>query len=604
MKPTSSLRDADSFSVIRVQFLKSCAVLVAIASLGFYQSEFALNAIRAHPELNLLIIGVFIFGASMALISTFRLFDEYRALQAMKETWADFDEMERTGDHAGVLRLMRTAEPAKVFPLPAILGPVYESVMGELLKTRALRASLAQRNTLIAAINEGIAREKSLVNYITGTMILMGLIGTFIGLMEMVASVGGIIGGLNEAGTGSEDAIKHVLHDLQAPLTGMATGFSASLFGLFGSLSLGLIARFEQAASTSIKREFEAWLSRISHLEAQGLSGSGSGQSTGDGSTVALAGSLLGAFRTTQGLITRSAEVMKRLGERQEMQTDVLSRLVEQVEGLATRQLQTLHQLKRVDTIGDVLDAVREEAILRDRAAANRLSDGVGRISQVIEDSRSNLYHSVQNVSAQVRETERLAHGLELQQNRGFEAMALELSAMAAAANERGRLYAEHRAETEKLIRTSLVPLDVRTISDQLAASVDERLAAGFGAVAASFDTSLGKLVGGLDRLGQTQAELADRLLAIDAATTPAEEMRAFGKNIEQGLEAGLAEIAKVLQSLLHANSPPLREAIKDPSQTLSEDETIADAFEINRTVNEAILERFRQKSKTTKTAS
>jgi hypothetical protein len=605
MKPSSPLRDADSFSTIRIQFIKSCAVLLAIAGLGYYQSEFALNAIRAHPELNLLIIGVFIFGATMALISILRLFDEYRALQAMKETWADFDEMERSGDHAGVLRLMRTAEPAKVFPLPAILGPVYESVMGELLKTRALRASLAQRNTLIAAINEGIAREKSLVNYITGTMILMGLIGTFIGLMEMVASVGGIIGGLNEAGTGSEDAIKHVLHDLQAPLTGMATGFSASLFGLFGSLSLGLIARFGQSAATSVKREFEAWLSRISHLEAQGLVASpGNQAAAGDGTTVALAGSLLGAFRTTQGLITRSAEVMKRLGERQEMQTEVLSKLVEQVEGLAARQVQTIHQLKRVDAIGDVLDAVREEAILRDRAASNRLADGVGRIAQVIEESRTNLYNAVQTVSDQVRENERLAHVLELQQNRGFEAMALELSTISASGNERGRLYAEHQSEVEKLIRTSIVPLDVRTISDQLAASVDERLAAGFGAVAASFDASLGKLVGGLDRLGQTQAELAERLLAVDAATTPAEEMRAFGKNIEQGLEAGLAEIAKVLQSVLHTTSSPLREIINDPSQTPSDEQTIAESFEINQRVNEAILERFRQKSKPAKSVS
>jgi len=133
---------------------------------GFWQSEFALNGIRAQPALNLAIISVFAFGTAKALISNFHLFGEYHALQAMKETWADFDEMERSGDHGGVLRLMRAAEPAKVFSLPAILGPVYEDVMGEMLKTRALRASLTQRNTLIATISEGIKNEKSLVNYL------------------------------------------------------------------------------------------------------------------------------------------------------------------------------------------------------------------------------------------------------------------------------------------------------------------------------------------------------------------------------------------------------------------------------------------------------
>ncbi len=603
MKPSHMTRDTNSLKTIQIELIKSCVVISAILALVFWQSEFALNGIRAQPALNLAIISVFAFGTAKALISNFHLFGEYHALQAMKETWADFDEMERSGDHGGVLRLMRAAEPAKVFSLPAILGPVYEDVMGEMLKTRALRASLTQRNTLIATISEGIKNEKSLVNYLTGTLILMGLIGTFIGLMEMVASVGGIIGGLNEAGTGSEDAIKNVLRDLQAPLTGMATGFSASLFGLFGSLSLGLIARFGTTAANSIKREFETWLSRISNLEAQGT-GSATGAASVDGTTVAIAGSLLGAFRTTQGLITRSAEVMKRLGERQETQTEVLAKLVEQVENLSIRQGQTITQLKRVDMIGDALDGMREEAILRDRAASNRLAEGIGRVSQVIENSRIDLFDAVQNVAEQVRGTERLGHVLELQQNRGFEAIALELSTIAAAGNERGRIYAEHQSEVEKLIRTSLRPLDVGTVSDQLAASVDERLAAGFGAVAASFDESLNRLVSGLDRLGQTQAELADRLLAVDAATTPAEEMRAFGKNIEQGVASGLAEIAKVLEGVLSDRSRQIRDEVDAATKTNTTDDAIADSFELNKIVVEAVLDRFRKKSKNIRSAS
>jgi len=603
MKSYDVTRDANSLKSIQTELIKSCIVVCAIFALAFWQSEFALNGIRAQPTLNLAIIGVFLFGTVKALISNFHLFGEYRALQAMKETWADFDEMEKSGDHGGVLRLMRAAEPAKVFSLPTILGPIYEDVMGEMLKTRALRASLTQRNTLIATIGEGIKTERSLVNYITGTLILMGLIGTFIGLMEMVASVGGIIGSLNEAGSGSEDAIKNVLRDLQAPLTGMATGFSASLFGLFGSLSLGLIARFGTTAANAIKREFETWLSRISNLEAQGT-GSGSTAGTVDGTTVAIAGSLLGAFRTTQGLITRSAEVMKRLGERQETQTEVLAKLVEQVEGLSIRQGQTITQLKRVDMIGDTLDSMREEAILRDRAASNRLVEGIGRVSQVIENSRIDLFDAVQNVAEQVRGTERLGHVLELQQNRGFEAIALELSTIAAAGNERGRIYSEHHSEVEKLIRTSLRPLDVGTVSDQLAASVDERLAAGFGAVAASFDESLNRLVSGLDRLGRTQAELADRLLAVDAAITPAEEMRAFGKNIEQGVASGLAEIAKVLEGVLSDRSRQVNEQIDAASKANTTDDSIADSFELNKIVVEAVLDRFRKKSKNIRSAS
>ena len=344
-------------------------------------------------------------------------------------------------------------------------------------------------------------------------------------------------------------------------------------------------------------------MTRISTLEAQGTGVATNTSGAGDGTTIALAGSLLGAFRTTQGLITRSAEVMRRLGERQETQTDVLSKLVEQVEILTVRQAHTLSQLKRVDMIGDVLDGMREEAILRDRAASNRLAESVGRIAQVVDESRSHIFDAVQNVAEQHRGTERLARALELQQNRGFEALALELSTIAASGEERGRISAEHYGEVEKLIRTSIRPLDVRTISDQLAASVDERLAAGFGAVAVSFDESLGRLVTGLDRLGQTQAELADRLLAVDAATTPIEEMRAFGHNIEQGIAQGLAEIARVLDGVLADKSRQFRDEAVSQSEAVA-DAALADGFGVDQAVTDAIIDRFRKKSQIARAAS
>ena len=143
----------------------------------------------------------------------------------------------------------------------------------------------------------------------------------------------------------------------------------------------------------------------------------------------------------------------------------------------------------------------------------------------------------------------------------------------------------------------------MRTISDQLAASVDERLAAGFGAVAVSFDESLGRLVTGLDRLGQTQAELADRLLAVDAATTPIEEMRAFGHNIEQGIAQGLAEIARVLDGVLADKSRQFRDEAAAQTEAAAE-ASMAEGFGVDQAVTDAIIERFRNKSQSTRTAS
>ncbi|MEI6399059.1 MAG: hypothetical protein WCO71_09830, partial [Pseudomonadota bacterium] len=153
MKQSTARRNSDSRANIWIQISKSFGIFAALGGLFYYQYEFLHAAIFAQPVLNLGILSIFVFGSLLAVLSNVRLFDEDRALQAMKETWSDFDEMERSNDHAGVKRLMRTAEPARVFEMPRILGPVYEIMMAELLKTRALRLSLGQRNAMLAKIN-------------------------------------------------------------------------------------------------------------------------------------------------------------------------------------------------------------------------------------------------------------------------------------------------------------------------------------------------------------------------------------------------------------------------------------------------------------------
>ncbi|NBU13672.1 MAG: hypothetical protein EBT35_03530 [Alphaproteobacteria bacterium] len=594
----SSKRAAEAHTAlnsVRIELAKSFIVVLLIIGLTMWQFHFVYDSILKHPQLNLLIIFTFIGGVIAAFVSGYRLLNEISVLQAMKETHHDFFEMEKLGDDGGVTRLVRAAEPGIMIKRPRLLGEVYRQIMGELLATRTLRVSLAQRTALFESLKEAIVSERSFTTYLTGTLILMGLIGTFIGLMEMVASVGGIVGGLAKAGTGSDEAIKSVIRDLEAPLVGMATGFSASLFGLFGSLSLGLISRFMNAAMLALRQDFEGWLIRIGSLEGQGAS-SVSGVASSDASVVTLASTLLGAFRTTQGLITRSAEVMKKLGDRQETQTSALSMLVEQVESLSLRQANIFQQMKKLDVISDSVERLREEEILRDRATANRYADGVGRLSQTIDEARGTIVETVGQVAEQHRTTERLVRALELQTTRGFESFGVELNALKSSGEERGRVAIESNAALEKLMRESTRPLDVKTIGDHLSASVDERLAAGFGAVASSFDDSLSRLLVGIEKLGSTQADLADRLAALDRGTDPVAEMRAFGEHIEQGLSQGLGEIARVLDSILIAQATAQKPATPDGIDMPTPVDA-PDLSAVSQAVNEAILSRFRRRN-------
>jgi hypothetical protein len=168
-------------------------------------------------------------------------------------------------------RHYRCSRPGRMFKRPRLLGHAYDLVTEELARTKKIRISVETMNTLVHKIGGTIDDEKSLLGYMSGLLVFMGLIGTFIGLLHMVGSMGGIIGTLasSAGGAGSTDAFQQLLGALQEPLKGMASGFAASLFGLFSSLVVGLLARFAGQAAGVLKHEFESWLAGIVQIGDQ-----------------------------------------------------------------------------------------------------------------------------------------------------------------------------------------------------------------------------------------------------------------------------------------------------------------------------------------------
>lgn len=539
-----------SVKAIRIQLVKTAIILSLLILIAAKQHEFLYHAIASHPELNLLIIGVFCFGLIVAIRSIFALYQDERALRWMKQTYSDFETIGAASEDHTLTRLIRVTKPAVLFKFPRIIGQVFELAMEELMQNRSFHVSLAQRNTMMAMVHESINREKSLVHYMTGVMILLGLIGTFIGLMEMVASVGGIVGGLARAGSGSDEAIKNVIKDLEAPLTGMATGFSASLFGLLGSLVLGLVARFGQTATLVLKHDLEHWLSRISQLEAPHNSVNALGSGSGNASVSALAASLVGSFRTIQGILIRSADVMRKLADRQDTQTDAVNRLIVSVDALSVRQEQALWQLRRVDAIGDSVEAMRAEAILGEKSLANRLTSEFGRMSDLQEQIEGRHASRFADIVEQHRVTERLARSLEIQSARGFEELSLKASSVSTEQAEIKRLIYEGQDAIVDRLRDHAKPIDVISMSDRLGAAVDERLAAGFGAIASSLDRSLASLAESLAHFGDAQSMTMKKLNEVTAHPL-ADEMRNLGKSIEAGLSAGFSDLSRILDVIV-----------------------------------------------------
>ncbi len=246
---------------IRAQMIRMIVVVFAVVGVLAWQFDFMYEGIGHNPALNIGMFIIFGFASILPFRTVFLLRDDVIALNALRDDFGPH----RLSDE------VIFSKPAKVFREPLLLGHAYRLITEELCDRGKLSISTDTVHILTASIESRIGESKATIMYFSGLMVFLGLFGTFIGLMETVAGVGGILSGLNFGGNASADAaFGDLISGLKAPLAGMATGFSASLFGLGTSLVLGVFERFSTAASRAVKMEFEGWLTNMSSLEGGG----------------------------------------------------------------------------------------------------------------------------------------------------------------------------------------------------------------------------------------------------------------------------------------------------------------------------------------------
>jgi hypothetical protein len=251
---------------------KMIGLIAIIALVSAWQWDFIAEGVMAHVYTTGSILSAFAFSIVMAFIFVSKLKNEVIAFNALKEMWDDI-RMGPTEQATDPLwRHYRCSRPGRLFKRPRLLGHAYDLVTEELARTKKIRISVETMNTLVHKISQTIDDEKSLLGYMSGLLVFMGLIGTFIGLLHMVGSMGGIIGTLASStggGGAGADAFQQLLGALQEPLKGMASGFAASLFGLFSSLIVGLLNRMAGQAAGVLKHEFESWLAGVVQIGDQ-----------------------------------------------------------------------------------------------------------------------------------------------------------------------------------------------------------------------------------------------------------------------------------------------------------------------------------------------
>ncbi|WP_370336686.1 hypothetical protein [Parvularcula marina] len=340
---------------IRTEFVRIGVVAAILFTLALWQRDFIVSAIQSNVPLNLTIIGTFAFGLSLVGMALYALRNEFLALYALKEAHEDAERELRNPDADPMWRFERAHSPAIVFKRPRILGQAYDLISEQLARDHTLTINTATMQTLMEGIDDRLGERRGLITYVSGILVFLGLIGTFIGLMVTLASVGDILGGLDLDSADPAATVSALMANLQTPLGGMATGFSSSLFGLVTSLTISIMSQLVGRASGNLKSDFSRWLSTI--VELQENPAGGSSKAAAQHSAAIEEKRLALLMRTARYVVNSSQrqnrtlntslEVLRKLTEENREQKKEIAQLVHVARVLTRQQIHTTRAMQQ-----------------------------------------------------------------------------------------------------------------------------------------------------------------------------------------------------------------------------------------------------------------
>ena len=231
-------------------------VVIVLISLLFTPLR---NAFEGNVILNSVIISTFVLGTIFSFRQTFRLSKEAK--------WLKFIKRKDSLMPANVVLKIK----------PTLLAPVAAVLTEDRQDNPSLSAN--SLGTILDGVSSRLDESREILRYMIGLLVFLGLLGTFWGLLQTISSVSGVINtidfNINNISDEGNSLFMKIQKGLSAPLDGMSTAFSSSLFGLAASLILGFLDLQVGQASNRFFNELEDWLSQMAIFTTNELGNSG-----------------------------------------------------------------------------------------------------------------------------------------------------------------------------------------------------------------------------------------------------------------------------------------------------------------------------------------
>lgn len=182
-----------------------------------------------HPQINYAIFVIILVGGILIIRSVFRLMNEARAL-------SEFSAAVRGGADLAKLQGMAINYDGDIaYVLRMIAASSGRSITAQ--EQAAIEHELDKASSRMYGRN-------ALPQFLTGLLVGMGLLGTFIGLLSTLNDISALIASFADIDMGKAnpiDVFRNMIQRMKAPMQSMGIAFSASLFGLLGSIILGMM---------------------------------------------------------------------------------------------------------------------------------------------------------------------------------------------------------------------------------------------------------------------------------------------------------------------------------------------------------------------------
>ena len=219
-------------------------LLIIVMIISYLLYEPLRDAFEGNREINGLIIFTFLAGVLLSFRQTFRLSKERNWLQFVKKNDVFLPDNYKT---------------SKI--KPELLAPVAALLLEKKNENTSLTAN--SLSTILGGVSSRLDENRDIIRYIIGLLVFLGLLGTFWGLLQTRSSVSSVIQSLEiSVNENNANFFDKIIKGLNAPMEGMSTAFSSSLFGLGTSLILGFLDLQVSQANNRFFNELEDWLSQ------------------------------------------------------------------------------------------------------------------------------------------------------------------------------------------------------------------------------------------------------------------------------------------------------------------------------------------------------